>query len=147
MYRQNLFDEATYVAILERLNKLTPSSRPGWGKMAVGQMLAHCAEVQDVYNGKPLRAPVWMKLFRPMLRPMLLADKDFSRNAPTLDQFRMEDPEDFAAQRERLVNSLRTMHALGRRPMNHPMLGMLTSDDVGWIAWKHLDHHLRQFGV
>lgn len=147
MYRQNLFDEATYVAILERLNKLTPASRPEWGKMDVGQMLAHCAEAQDVYNGKPLKAPIWMKLFRPMLRPMLLADKDFSRNAPTLDQFRMEDSEDFAEQRERLVNSLRTMHALGRRPMKHPTLGMLTSDDVGWITWKHLDHHLRQFGV
>lgn len=147
MYPQNLFDEATYVAILERLNKLTPASQPEWGKMDVGQMLAHCAEAQDVYNGKPLKAPIWMKLFRPMLRPMLLADKDFSRNAPTLDQFRMEEPEDFAQQRERLVNSLRTMHALRRHSLKHPLLGMMTSDEVGWITWKHLDHHLRQFGV
>lgn len=147
MHPQNLFDNATYVAILERMSALTPASKPEWGKMEVGQMLAHCAEVQDVYNGKPLRAPLWMKLLRPMLRPMLLADREFSRNSPTLDQFRIVDPEDFARQRERLVNSLRTMQALGRRPLKHPMLGMMTSDEVGWMTWKHLDHHLRQFGV
>lgn len=147
MYPKNLFDESTYVDILERLNKLTPASQPEWGKMDVGQMLAHCAEAQDVYNGKPLKAPFMMKLFRPLLRPMLLSHNNFKHNAPTLDQFRMEDPEDFAEQRERLVNSLRTMHALGRRPFKHSLLGMMTSDDVGWITWKHLDHHLRQFGV
>lgn len=147
MYPKNLYDQATYVDILERLNKLTPASQPVWGKMDVGQMLAHCAEGQDVYNGKPLKAPFVMKLMRPLIRPMLLSHKDFKQNAPTLDQFRMEDPEDFAQQRERLVNSLRTMHALGRRAFKHPMLGMMTSDEVGWITWKHLDHHLRQFGV
>jgi hypothetical protein len=147
MYPKNLFDEATYVDILERLNRLTPASRPLWGKMDVAQMLAHCAEVQDVYNGKPLKAPLWMRLMGPFLRPMILATGEHRKNLPTLDQFRAGEPEDFHAQRERLVNALRTMHALQRKQLKHPMLGLLKAEDIGWVTWRHLDHHLEQFGV
>ena len=147
MYPKNLYDEATYVDILERLGKLTPASQPVWGKMDVGQMLAHCAEVQDVYNGKPLDAPFWMVLTRPLIKPLLLQEKPMPKNAMTIDQFRMVDPEDFDRQQERLVNSLRTMHALGPRELQHKIMGRMTPAEVGWITWKHLDHHLRQFGV
>ena len=147
MSKKNLYDPAVLDDILQRLEKLTPDSSPEWGKMDVAQMLAHCAEAQDVYNGKPLRTPFLFRILGPLMRPMLLAEKPFARNAPTLDQFRMVDPEDFHEQYDRLVNSLKTMHALGKRSMKHPMLGKLGPEEIGWITYKHMDHHLRQFGV
>ncbi len=29
----------------------------------------------------------------------------------------------------------------------HPVFGRLSVDDWGRLSWKHLDHHLRQFGL
>ena len=39
------------------------------------------------------------------------------------------------------------MHALGPRELQHKIMGRLTAEEVGWVTYKHLDHHLRQFGV
>jgi len=147
MAKKNLYDSNVLEEVLDRLSKITADTQPQWGKMDAAQMLAHCAEGQDVYNGKPLNVPFWMRLMRPVMRPMLLAKKEFAKNAPTIDQFRITDPEDFDRQKDRLINSLRTMHALGKRTMKHPLLGHMSSDDIGWITYKHLDHHFRQFGV
>jgi hypothetical protein len=38
----NIFSKETTFGLIDRINKLDPQSRPLWGKMAVGQMLAHC---------------------------------------------------------------------------------------------------------
>ncbi|MGB1049235.1 MAG: DUF1569 domain-containing protein [Rhodothermales bacterium] len=147
MAKKNLYDAEVCEEILGRLSKLTPDSQPTWGSMDVAQMLAHCSEVQDVYNGKPLDVPFWMILARPIARPMLLSEKPFKKNFQTIDQFRMVEPEDFTTQRERLINALRTMQAFRRRDLQHKIMGRMTEDEVGWISYKHLDHHFRQFGV
>ena len=147
MTKRNLYDADVLEDVLERLSKINADTQPEWGKMDAAQMFAHCAEVQDAYNGKPIKVAFWMRLLKPMWRPLLLAEKPFGKNAPTLDQFRMADPEDFDRQRDRLLDSLRTMHALGKRTMQHPLLGHMSSEDIGWITYKHMDHHLQQFGV
>lgn len=147
MEKKNLYETAVLEEILERMSGISADTKPEWGKMDAAQMFAHCAEAQDVYNGKPLKVPFWMRLMRPVARGMLLNTKPFARNAPTIDQFKVVDPEDFDQQRDRMIDSLRTMHALGPRTMNHPVLGHMSSEDIGWITYKHMDHHLRQFGV
>lgn len=147
MEKRNLYDTDVLEEVLTRMSRLTTESQPTWGSMDVAQMLAHCSEVQDVYNGKPLDAPFWMVLARPIARPMLLSEKPFPKNFQTIDQFRIVDPEDFETQRERLINALRTMHAMGRRDLQHKLMGRMTEGEVGWVTYKHLDHHFRQFGV
>jgi len=147
MAKKNLYDNAVYTEVLERLSQLTPDTQPNWGSMDVAQMLAHCAEVQDVYNGKPLKVPFWMTLTRPLARALLLSEKPFKANLQTIDQFKMVEPEDFDTQRDRLIDSLRTMHAFGRRSLQHKIMGEMSEAEVGWLTYKHLDHHFRQFGV
>lgn len=147
MAKKNLYDDAVYEEVLERLSKLTPDTQPTWGTMDVAQMLAHCAEVQDVYNGKPLKVPFRMPFVRPLARTLLLSEKPFKKNYQTIDQFKMVDQEDFSTQRDRLIDSLRTMQAFGRRELQHKIMGRMSEDEVGWITYKHLDHHFRQFGV
>jgi inhibitor of KinA sporulation pathway (predicted exonuclease) len=147
MAKKNLYDADVYEEMLTRMSILTPGTQAVWGSMDVAQMLAHCSEVQDVYNGKPLDVPFWMLLARPIVRPMLLSEKPFPKNLQTIDQFQVADPEEFDTQRERLINALRTMHAFGRRDLNHKLMGRMTEAEVGWVTYRHLDHHFRQFGV
>lgn len=143
-----MYDLATYNSMIERINRLTPSSQAEWGKMNVGQMLAHCAEVQDVSNGKPLKGTPWfIKLFGGLVKKMVINDKPYPKNLRTHPQYLMTDPEDFETQKSRLLLSLKTMHALGKTTSRHPIFGVMTPEEKGWGMFKHLDHHLSQFGV
>lgn len=148
MPKKNLYDDEVFEEILERIRNLSPESSPDWGSMEVGQMLAHCAEVQDVANGKELRGtPFLFKLLGPLIKPLVTSEKPFKKGAQTHPQYVMTDPEDFETQRNRLIDSVRTMRALGRRDYRHPVFGGMTAEESGWVCYKHLDHHLRQFGV
>ncbi len=148
MERKSLFDLATYHSMIGRIDQLTAESQPAWGKMNVGQMLAHCAEVQDVSNGKPLKGTPWfIKLFGGLVKKMVINDKPYPKNLRTHPQYLMTDPEDFETQKARLLISLKAMQALGRTTSRHPIFGQMTAEERGWGMYKHLDHHLSQFGV
>ncbi|MDA1029328.1 MAG: DUF1569 domain-containing protein [Bacteroidetes bacterium] len=148
MERKSLYDLATYNSMIERINRLSVESQPGWGQMNVGQMLAHCAEIQDVSNGKPLKGTPWfVKLIGGTIKKTVLADKPFPKNIRTHPQYIMTGPEDFETQKSRLLLSLKTMIALGKTTSRHPIFGKMTPEEKGWGMYKHLDHHLTQFGV
>ena len=70
--------------------------------------------------------------------------------APTDPTYRMNDDKDFAPERERLVALVKRFAESGRASADgrvHPFFGRLTGDQWGRLSYKHLDHHLRQFGV
>jgi len=148
MERKDLYDSDTFAEVIARINALRAESQPEWGKMNVAQMLAHCAEVQDVANGKPLKGTPWfIKLIGGYIKKMVLSDKPYDKNIRTHPQYVMSHPEDFITQQERLLHSLKAMLALGKAPTKHPIFGSLTADERGWLVYKHLNHHLSQFGV
>ena len=148
METKDLYDQEVFNEILERLENLGPDSQAIWGKMTVSQMLAHCAEVQDVNNGKALKGtPFIIKLVGPLFKNKLIEKKPYPKNMRTHPQYIMDSPEDFLKQRDRLIDSIRTMHALGRNDFKHPIFGKLTAAEKGWALYKHHDHHLKQFGV
>ena len=145
---KDLYEDAVFEEILERIALLTPESQPEWGEMSVAQMLAHVAEVQDVNNGKPLKGtPFFIKWMGGLIKKKVVDTKPYPKSVRTHPQYIMSEPEDFEIQRERLVNSLRAMRAVGRKEFKHPIFGMMTPLEKGWATYKHLDHHLQQFGV
>ena len=148
MTGKDLFDASTYQEIVDRINTLTPSTVPEWGKMNVAQMLAHCAEVIDVGNGKPLKGTPWyLKPFGGIVKKMVLSEKPYPKDLGTHPQYVMGEPEDFNAQKERLLLSMKAMIALGRVAKKHPLMGHMSAEERGFAQYKHLDHHLTQFGV
>ena len=80
----------------------------------------------------------------------LIADKPFGKNSPTDPTFVVTDPRDFAREKEYLTALIgrfceRGPAAAGNYP--HTFLGRITGDEWGVVMYKHLDHHLRQFGA
>jgi hypothetical protein len=145
---KSIYDLTTYESMVGRINQLTSESQPQWGKMSVGQMLAHCAEVQDVSNGKPLKGTPWfINLIGGFVKKMVLNKDPYPKNIRTHPQYLTTEPEDFETQKERLLLSLKAMIALGKISSRHPIFGEMTPDEKGWGMYKHLDHHLGQFGV
>ena len=148
---KNLFEPGAKDEVLSRIERLQPSSQRHWGKMDVSQMLAHCSAALEMASGKIVPKRVLIgRLIGPLFRHLLTDDKPFSRNNPTSKELKIADPRDFARERERLSQCIQQFHKGGvsgctRHP--HPFFGPLTPMEWGTGMYKHLDHHLKQFGV
>lgn len=145
----SLYSPGTYQESLDRIEKLTADSQPQWGKMSVAQMLSHCAEIQEVTNGKELKnIPFVARLFKGMIRKMVVGDKPFPKSSRTHPQYVETSDRDFEAEKRRLLGALEVFVNREEREMPpHPLFGKMSTEEKGWAMYKHLDHHLSQFGV
>lgn len=147
---KNLFDSAVYEEMIIRIEQLSPLSKPLWGKMTVAQMLAHCKQAFKVpLSDKPLPRMFFGRLVGWLIKSKLYDQKPYAKGLPTAPDFIIRDERDFNKERTALLGlvtrfSQRPDHA-GNYP--HPFFGSLTKEQWGQSMWKHLDHHLRQFGV
>ena len=148
---KNLFQEETVEEAISRIDKLQPTSQRQWGKMDVAQMMAHCSAALDMAAGKmnPPRLFIGRVIGR-LVRTIFSNEKPFSKNNPTDPKLVVSDQRDFEREREQLRLKVRELQEGGeakctRHP--HPFFGSLTPYEWGRGMYKHLDHHLRQFGA
>ncbi len=152
MEKPSLYDQKTREEILERIDALSPERSPVWGSMNPAQMMAHVTETFDVVNGeKELKGtPLVARLFKGVIKKMVLNDKPFPKGTRTHPQYLMKDEHEFEVEKGRLVEALERFAAMDETKalaVEHPMLGTLSRDERSWSMYKHLDHHLQQFGV
>jgi hypothetical protein len=145
---KNLFDASARQEIIDRINKLTPDSKPQWGKMSVAQMLAHNILPMELalQNPKPPRAFMG-KLFGGMVKKKILSPEPFRKNGFTPKEFRIDSPQDFNSKKEKILDAINRFQRGAITDMVHPFFGHMTEDQWGELQYKHLDHHLQQFGV
>lgn len=146
---KNLFDASVREEIISRINKLTPTSKPLWGKMNVSQMLAHVQVPLGVGLGKhKLPRSFIGRVFGPIAKKILYNDKPFKRNLPTDPSFVMISHEkEFEIEKLAILSMIRDFKEENIVDEPHPFFGKLTKDLWSTGTWKHLDHHLQQFGV
>jgi hypothetical protein len=148
---QNLFDTDTYNEITGRLNKLAPGTPGLWGKMNVSQMMAHCTQAFKVpLSDKPMPRMLMGKLIGWMVKPKLYNEKPWGKNLPTAPNFIIKDERDFTKEKQVLTDHINQFHSMGPTGVGkypHPMFGKFTPEQWGMSMYKHLDHHLKQFGV
>lgn len=148
---ESLFDPAGLASMLARLERLPPDAVRRWGKMTAAQMLAHCHQPLRVATGDlPLQRSLVGLLFGRMAKKRLLGDRPWQQGMPTAPEFRVTDQRDFAKEKASLLALVRRFGeggpgALTQQP--HPFFGPLTPDEWQALQWRHLDHHLRQFGA
>jgi hypothetical protein len=146
---KTLFDKATQEELSQRFEKLTSESKSQWGKMSVGQMLAHCTAAMQVPVGDLKLKRTALSLIGWMFKGMIVSEKPFSKNSPTAPEFLMRDDHTFDAEKQRFVtvyNKL-TQGASVITCYKHPFFGKMSTEDWGLLMYKHLDHHFQQFGV
>lgn len=149
---KNIFDSEVTAELIGRINRLTPATRPLWGKMSVSQMLAHCCvSYEQVYENKYPK-PGFLKslLLQLFVKRMVVNETPYKRSIPTTPDFKIQDNRNFEAEKQRLITYIRKTQQLGPGSFeNRPSLsfGPLTSQEWNNLFYKHLDHHLNQFGV
>ena len=149
---KTLFDNAANAEIISRIEKLTPSSERQWGKMKVEQMLAHLALSFRVNFGEILldKNIILSTFFRGVARNMLLGEKPYRKNLPTDKKVLPKGPVDFVEEKQKVMEMIKMYTALGPGIISknpHNILGKITPEQSAFISYKHVDHHLRQFGV
>jgi len=145
---RTLHDPAVRDSILARIQSLSPSSQPRWGRMSVGQMLWHCNQVVGTSLGEvqvPLRKPPFPV---PMIKFMLF-NLPWPHNAPTAPEYRPAAARDFEAEKQKCLALL--AHFTARR-MDEPdwpraVFGPLTGTEWSRLHAAHFNHHLTQFGA
>lgn len=148
---KNLFEPATAEELMQRLATLRPDSERQWGKLNPPQMLAHCSAFMEVVGGEkfPPRSAIG-RLVGPLVKRTLLNGKPIRRNMPTDPSFVIRGERNFDLEQKRLSGWIDRVSKAGpagctRHP--HTFLGPLTPEEWAVLSYKHLDHHLRQFGV
>lgn len=148
----DLFSAPVLDTAIARINRLTPETQPVWGRMTVSQMLAHlCVSYEMVYTTKHPRPNVLMRwVLKKIVKDRVINDVPYPQGTPTAPAFRITDTRDFTTERERLIAYLRQVQAEGRAAFEGReslSFGPLTAAEWNALFSKHLDHHLRQFGV
>jgi hypothetical protein len=101
-------------------------------------------------DSRPPRALLGRLLGR-VIKPKVFAnDEPLRRNTPTLKGLLIQDDRDLEKERARLFAMIDRIVAAGPQGCTthpHSFFGPLTPDEWAILMYKHLDHHLRQFGV
>jgi len=148
---KSLFNKEDNAEMIARIRKINAESKPSWGKMDAEGMLFHLQEPIRVSLGElKLKRGLAGFLFGKMALKQVLSDKPFKKGVPTSDKFKPFGNYDLEAEKEKLVNLVSSLSEKGPSAISsnpHPFFGVLTPEQWSIITWKHLDHHLTQFGV
>lgn len=147
---KNIFNLQENQELITRINQLTPNSKAIWGIMTVDQMLNHCNDaVLVAFNEKELQVSVFFQFLGKLLKNSVLNSVEFKKNSPTAKEFKYNSNFDFDTIQKELVKNIERFqqgsHVI--KCHKHPFWGKMNSEDWNKLMWKHLDHHLRQFGV
>jgi transposase InsO family protein len=112
---------------------------------------AHCSAALDMASGRLNRPRILLgRLIAPLFKSIYTNEKPFSQNNPTDKKLVIRDSRDFTREQAQLKEKIKQFQQGGetqctRHP--HPFFGSLTPQDWSRGMYKHLDHHLRQFGA
>lgn len=149
---KSVFNVTDVAELKDRINKLTPQTAAVWGKMNVSQMLAHAnVSYEMAYTDKHPKPNALLRfILKTFVKNVVVGPKPYKRNTPTAKAFIIGDGRDFETEKARLLEYLdHTLqlgkdHFEGRESLS---FGRLTADEWNVMFYKHLDHHLQQFGV
>jgi hypothetical protein len=148
---KSIYERAALDEVVRRIDSLNAASQHLWGKMGAAQMLAHCSLTLEVATGKRIARRLLIgRLIGPFFKKRYYDNSEFSRNSPTHPTFVVADEREFAQEKQRLLQLAREFSEGGEArctTLPHSFFGNLTPGEWGIGVYKHLDHHLRQFGV
>lgn len=149
---KTIFDSSTRQALINRIQTLDENAAAQWGHMNVFQMMRHCAMFDEWIQGK--QQPVYKQAFigrvfgRIALKGLLKDEAPMKRNMMTIAAFKIKEKEgDIKAQKEKWISLLHEYAHFSNPRFVHTFFGRMTNEEIGFLVYKHMDHHLRQFNA
>jgi hypothetical protein len=148
----NIFTPEVSEKTIQRINSLAPESTPEWGKMSVDQMLAHLnVNYEMVYEDKYPKPNFFMRIIlKAFVKNIVVNEAPYKRNSGTAPAFVIKGNRNFTQEKERLIAFIRKTQQLGEDHFDgkeSPSFGPLNKTEWNNMFYKHINHHLVQFGV
>ena len=146
---KNILNEADYLEISNRVQRLSDTNTRLWGSMEIQQMLTHCTTQLKLALGENSQKQQGHALMRTRLGKWLLfsnipwpkgVETPAEMNAE-LASFSLAGMENGKRELLRYLEKVRVQSQLTA----HPFFGELSIKEWGRLIYKHLDHHLKQF--
>lgn len=149
---KTIFDSAKREELILRIGLLSEVSQPVWGKMNVYQMTKHCTIWNEWVLGKKdfvYRQAFLGKLFGKLaLKSNTKDDKPMGKNMPAGKTFTVKEKQgDFQNEISTWIQQIKGYGNFSNDNFIHDFFGKMTVEQIGIFAYKHNDHHLRQFNV
>ena len=148
---KTIFDKTTREELISRISILTENNTAQWGKMNIYQMLKHCTiwdewilgKNQPKYKQQQLLGLIFGKM---ALRKVMKDEKPLDRNTPTGSYFKIKEKNgNVETEKAKWINLIRDYESYSNPEFIHDFFGKMTKEQIGILAYKHTDHHLRQF--
>ena len=136
-------------AINDRVGALAWDRRAEWGQFTAPKMVCHLADCLKMAMGDLKVAPKRLPIRYPPLKQLIIYVAPFPKGAPTAPELIAREPREW-------VNDVADVQALLARAGStrttdawpeHPAFGALSKRAWGVLIYRHMDHHLRQFGA
>jgi hypothetical protein len=149
----NLFNVTKREELIARLKLLTPESKALWGKMSVGEMFCHCLDGNKMALGEIPPTDKSNFFTRNFVKHLVVYVVPIPKGAPAAPEINPHKsgtkPQNFERERQLLIDDINNFAKLTAADFKgkHHIFGKLTPNQWGRLAYKHFDHHLKQFGV
>ena len=148
---ESLWNKNYQAVLLSRLDQLNENSPRKWGSMNAAQMLGHIntAYRNAVDEIKVKDHPLIILASLKPIKKLILFGMPFQKNLMTAEEYKMKSPQDYQKNKADFleifnqITQKENSNAFG----SHPIFGKMTYNEWGTLLSKHLDHHLKQFGV
>lgn len=149
----NIFTAEVKDSVITRINSLTPESSAQWGKMNVAQMLAHCCVTYEmIYEPTKHKKPnAFMRfILKAFVKKVVVGEGTYKKSSQTAPAFLITNEREFEFEKNRLINFIEQSFQLGEKHFDGKeshSFGILNKTEWNNMFYKHLDHHLTQFGA
>ncbi|MHA4810449.1 DinB family protein [Flavitalea flava] len=145
---KTIFDKTTREELIARINQLPVNSKAQWGKMNIYQMLKHCTLYEEMLLGKMSVKRMFLgRIFGKVALKDLIGDANpIKQNLPTIPEIKVkEDKGDISKEKQHWIALIQEHAHSSNTEYIHAFSGIVTKEQSGYLAYKHTDHHLRQF--
>ncbi len=148
----NLFTKEVSDTLTNRVNNLKDTQAANWGKMDVAQMLAHCNVTYEMAFDQNFKksSPFIRFILKNLVKKGIVNAQPLKKNSSTAPEMLIKTSKNFEEEKSKLIAHLQKTVKMGEaffEGKDHPGFGVMTKQEWNNFYYKHLEHHLTQFGV
>jgi hypothetical protein len=146
---KSIWQDETRRELSDRVGAVAWDRRAEWGKFSAPKMVCHLADSLKMAMGDLKVVRKRLPIRYPPLKQFIIYVAPFPKSASTAPELLVRAPREWAndiADVQDLLaraGSARTTEAWPE----HPLFGKLSKRAWGVLIYRHMDHHLRQFGA
>ena len=146
---KSIWHEQAQQELNDRVGALAWDRRAEWGRFTAPKMVCHLADSLKMAMGDLKVAPKNLPIRYPPLKQLIIYVAPFPKSAPTAPELLVREPREWASDvadvQGLLARAATAAHH--RRLARAPRVRQALETCVGPFIYRHMDHHLKQFGA